>query len=434
MSEIVKEIMLIQVNSTNNNNKFYHVTLTGAGVITKRWGRVGSDGASSTENGDERTFYRIVDGKKKRGYKETGIVSTTTKVDSTKNDNLLKVAKTVLSDVHGDTVLDNLIERLVKFNAHQILDRSDGLIKVDTSGHITTPLGVVSLTSLNQARNVLNNIVRPDNVPARVVEDYLQLIPQKVPHKAGWAKDFFATPETGLSKQRALLDQLEDSLKWYETEAATLKKAKEEADNDEDLATKYASLFKYKVSVLDSHDPKFTEIEKLYRKTLYTGHAAARLRLARVFVLSSPAQQEIYEKLATQIGNRKQMWHGTSPANVLSILRSGLYCPKVASVGRMFGNGVYLSEMSTKSLNYSYGFWGRNGRSRNCFMFLTDVAMGKEYRPVTSADQANLMRRKTDLSGYNSVNVKPGTAGVRNHEAVVWNTDQVNLRYLCEFE
>lgn len=433
MSEIVKEIMLIQVNSTNNNNKFYHVTLDSNGVLTKRWGRVGTDGASSTETGNEASFERVVRAKKNRGYKESGIVSSTTTV-SGKNDKLLEVAKTVLSDVRGDTVLDSLIERLVSYNAHQILERSDGLIKVDTAGHITTPLGVVSLASLEEARNILDSIQNPANVSNRVVEDYLRLVPQKVPRKAGWAADFFTTPSTDLKKQRNLLDQLEDSLKWYETEAATQKKAREQSTGDDDLAVKYASLFKYKVSVLDPNGKDFAEIDRLYRKTLYSGHAAAGLKLKRVFVLGSPAQTEAYEAIASKIGNRKQMWHGTSPANVLSILRTGLYCPTKISSGRMFGNGVYLSEMSTKSLNYSYGFWGGRARTRNCFMFLTDVAMGKEYRPVTQNDQYNLSRGRTDLSRYNSINVKAGTSGVRNHEAIVWNTDQVNLRFLCEFE
>ena len=30
--------------------------------------------------------------------------------------------------------------------------------------------------------------------------------------------------------------------------------------------------------------------------------------------------------------------------------------------GRMFGNGVYFSDQSTKALNYAYGYWGGGDR------------------------------------------------------------------------
>ena len=35
---------------------------------------------------------------------------------------------------------------------------------------------------------------------------------------------------------------------------------------------------------------------------------------------------------------------------------------------------------------------------------------------------------------WNSINVRPGHGGVRNHEAIVWNIDQIRVRYLCEFD
>ena len=35
---------------------------------------------------------------------------------------------------------------------------------------------------------------------------------------------------------------------------------------------------------------------------------------------------------------------------------------------------------------------------------------------------------------WNSINVRPGHGGARNHEAIVWNTNQIRVRYLCEFD
>lgn len=428
MSETTKEVMLIQVNSTANNNKFYHVTLAN-GVITKRWGRVDTAGSSSTEYGNEASFDRIVKGKIRRGYKETGVVGTITKPATTGGTNLLEVAKKVLATSETDAALNTLVEKLVQANRHQILESSDGLIKVDTSGHITTPLGVVSLESIEEARTILQKINNPQNAPVSLVENYLQLIPQRVPHSRGWGPTFFANPETSIDKQQVLLSQLEDSVKWYETEQKTLKEAAKEK-TDEDIATKYANLFEYKISVL-TDDAKFKEINALYQKTLKRGHQAANLKLQKVYVLESPVADARYTDLASRLGNERVFWHGTNPANVLSILRQGLVMPK-SNYFSMFGPGIYLSDTSTKSLNYSNGYWG-GGYSRNCFMFLTDTIMGNTFKPTTVQQQKDLSARRINLKGYDSINVPAGKCGVVNHEAIVLSPGQVRLRYLCEF-
>lgn len=104
----------------------------------------------------------------------------------------------------------------------------------------------------------------------------------------------------------------------------------------------------------------------------------------------------------------------------------------------MFGDGIYLSRSASKSAGYSVGYWG-GGKSQSIFMFLTETAMGSEYRPDGAGYDASIPRRaRTEKNkhgkAYDSINVNAGTGGVRNHEAVVWNTMQVNLRWLVEFE
>jgi poly [ADP-ribose] polymerase len=74
-------------------------------------------------------------------------------------------------------------------------------------------------------------------------------------------------------------------------------------------------------------------------------------------------------------------------------------------------------------------------------MLLADVAMGWEFQPnrrgLTRFDSAalNAAHHGSDDKGrkYNSISVKGGTCGVLNNEMIVWNTNQVNVRYLCEF-
>jgi poly [ADP-ribose] polymerase len=70
-------------------------------------------------------------------------------------------------------------------------------------------------------------------------------------------------------------------------------------------------------------------------------------------------------------------------------------------------------------------------------MFLNDVVMGHEFRPkFWNAESLNKAHKgKGRISGkpFHSINVQGGTCGVLNNEIIVWDTDQINIKYLCEF-
>jgi poly [ADP-ribose] polymerase 2/3/4 len=124
------------------------------------------------------------------------------------------------------------------------------------------------------------------------------------------------------------------------------------------------------------------------------------------------------------------LWHGTRSSNLLSILKNGLMIPKANAAhctGRMFGDGIYTSLQSTKALNYATDFWNKSGSAnQRTFMFLCEVALGKMYEPTSRA----VSFPKT---GTNSTWVDAGKCGVMNHECIVYDTAQINLKYLCEF-
>lgn len=92
----------------------------------------------------------------------------------------------------------------------------------------------------------------------------------------------------------------------------------------------------------------------------------------------------------------------------------------------MFSDGIYTSLQSTKALNYATNMWNGSGaKSQKTFMFLTEVALGKMLEPKT---RTNFPRK-----GFDSTRVNAGTCGVMNNEAIVYDTKQINLKYLCEF-
>ncbi|NET89908.1 MAG: hypothetical protein F6K45_17740 [Kamptonema sp. SIO1D9] len=129
--------------------------------------------------------------------------------------------------------------------------------------------------------------------------------------------------------------------------------------------------------------------------------------------------------------NVKLHWHGTKASNILSILEQGLIIPPVNAIqctGRMFGKGIYGSEQSTKALNYATNYWNQSGgNNQRVYMLLCEFALGKAYSPTN-------LNVSFPVSGYDSTYVQPGTANIINQESIVYSPEQVNIKYLCEFE
>nr|WP_255499096.1 hypothetical protein [Leucobacter sp. cx-169] len=300
------------------------------------------------------------------------------------------------------------------------------MITVAADGQVTTPLGVINPAAVREARILLPSLVSAaPSHRSRLTEQYLRLIPQKVPANAGWA-DNWITEHTSEAKQTELLDALES--------AFSRAPAAPDAPSD---------VFRYQVAALDPKSAEFKQVVKHYNTTKQDGvHSSAQLTPKRVYALTDLRRGAEVDAAHQQVRNVQQLWHGTSAANMLSILAKGLYVPPthgsgIRIAGRMFGDGIYLSESASKSLNYSTGFWG-GGRQASTFMLLTETAMGSEYRPEGRGYDPSASRRaRTEMNKfgkpYNSINVRPGRAGVINHEAIVWDADQVRLRWLLEF-
>ena len=426
------------VSSTANSNKFYRLTLDANGAVSKTFGRVGAAGVTNVEHTGIVGYERMRREKLRKGYQEIDVPDEANSPPKIATMRLAAVAKSGLTDdtAAENSVISDLIDRIVRVNAHDILETSGGLMKVDTSGRIKTPVGLVTASAIREAGVLLDAMEKKKRPATRVplLERYLTLVPQKVSSRAGWAEVFFEDPDT-FSKQRDFLEQLSESIAFYDAQTQALAAAPDDAPVDVG--------FKYRIRSVSDRGPEFLRVRKLFESTKNDMHTSSKLKLKRVFELVDPTGEQAYSAIAEQIRNEQQLWHGTRAANLLSILRRGLYVPPthgstVQIAGRMFGDGIYLSSQSSKSLNYSHGFWTSGRREENCFMLLTDVAMGSEYRPGQTYDPNIPVLARTTRNKFgkpwNSINVRPGHGGVRNHEAIVWNVDQIRVRYLCEFD
>jgi poly [ADP-ribose] polymerase len=425
--QIVREVRLIYSDVIGNNNKVWYGALYKNGDVYTEWGRVGKAMQTKTYPGagsrklDEKEREKL-----NKGYTPARVISTVAGGSSKTiaNGNLQDIATKQISK--GEPVLTKLVTMLVKANIHQITSHSQ-ITYNDTTGLFQTPLGVVTSDAIAEAYRELNAIAQAMQSGQLTsthnldrVSRYLRLIPQDF----GMRLDVNAMfPDAqAVQKQKDLLDSLEAS--YYALRSA---KPTQASPANKDLDD---TLFEVNVKVCDPQEVE--RIRKLYRKTHKSMHRyVANMDVKTAYEIHMPTQRDRFEKHGRPLGNVWELWHGTKMANVLNILRVGLKItpPKTAAIaGKMFGNGVYFSSESTKSLNYATDYWhgGGKGQGGTFYMFLANVAMGKYHVPKGPTSSR-------PPAGYHSYWAKPGHSGIQNPEMIVFDDAQHDLIRLVEF-
>jgi poly [ADP-ribose] polymerase len=391
----------------------------------RKWGRVHGNRKPSEQTKTfpdaKREALKVMRAKLKDGYKEIEIVNSSAGFSGNKSVNVEKAAiEQIVKDQNPD--VKDLITYLSKTNIHNILSKTD-LSYDEKTGLFSTPLGLIGLNSINNARNILAEIQRllilkKDNSPmwVNLCEDYLMIIPHEMGHRFN-VKSLFGT-EQKINSEYEILNNLESSLSLAEDSMHD--KIKDE------------KLFDIDMSVVT--DPKVIDyVKQKYQRNIDSSHPSSKLKVARVFDLKINSMHTEYEKVEEAIGNKRKLWHGTRVGNLLSILHKGMIIQSENDktvTARMFGHGLYFSDVSTKSLNYSYGIWNKvgAGNENRYYALICNVLLGKEY-PADQTFKGGFY----PVKGYDSTVAKKGTLNLRNNEMIVYNTNQVSPRYLVEF-
>lgn len=433
---VLRSVMLVMTNVDGNNNKYWRAEIFDDNSFNVTNGRVGGNGQKQpvkhfgSYEAADRTLESKMKAKLKKGYTHFDGITDSGNAKSgggAEKVTLEQVAMDQIRTKSDPAIIGDLVKMLVQKNIHSILSRTD-LQYDDESGLFKTPLGYVTRDSILKARDLLSKI-EPfigsqdfDSATAKkVLSEYLMLIPQKVGARLS-VKGVLPDTDAILS-QNSILDDLESSIEQVEAGALDVKE--DEKDDEEQVVEQ---LFNAELSLV-SDKSVIGKIEKFYNQTRKSIHASHHLKVARVFEVSVDNMTNDYQNEGESIGNIKQLWHGTRVGNVLSILKSGFMIPPTNAghvTGRMFGNGLYFSDQSTKSLNYAYGYWDGGSRDNTCYMFLCDVAMGKEHKPKSWGGDL-------PKAGYDSTFAVGGKSGVANNEMIVYKTSQSVPRYLVEF-
>ena len=416
---LLTRCQLIYVEVGENSNKVWQGSVWDDGTFLAEWGRVGKQLQCKTHSlgsvaAAKYKLFRMKRQKLRKGYTEARTLDNHSS-ESIRATDLAAIATTqIRSD--GDRRVAQLIGYLTETNIHHIVSQTHITYNA-TTGTFKTPLGLVTPDAIAEARQFLVEIATAPPTSDRtafkhLVSRYLRLIPQDLGMKLD--ESIFRNPRQ-LQRQNAILDALD---------AAIVRTPAQTQENVFDC-----SLHRVPHSTAEGCKT-FRQIRQRYRQTLNRHHLSCRYQLKRVYEVKIPSMERAFSAKADKIGNVKQYWHGTRASNLLSIFKRGLIIPPATAVqctGRMFGNGIYGSEQSTKALNYATDYWNQSGNSQQrAFMLLCDFAMGRSYHPDT-------WNCSFPVQGYDSTDVRPGTAGVMNQESIVYSIDQCNIRYLCEF-
>ena len=433
MANLVKSEMYIKASAATNNNKFWEIKLYDDFSVHVRNGRVTEEAKGQIQ--EPKQFGSMQEAEKfwdtkvrektsdRKGYtKFKGHAVTESKTVAVKSGSLTDIALKQIDTTSSETT--NLIKYLSQKNIHNITSATT--IKFDVDSNILkTPLGIVTQEGLDEARDFLGKMVpfvkKSDHRNSefiRYLEQYIQLIPRNLGRH--WEPETIIADMTAVQRESQLLDALDASLQQVLTAPVS---------TDSATKTEQPKIFNVKVELLKDQK-QYDHIEGFYNKTRKQGHTSYNLKIKRIFSVEIEHMKKAFEaKRKVITTNQWELWHGSRVENCLSILKAGLIIPSSSAghvTGRLYGDGVYASDISTKALNYAQGYWGHGSRDNNCFMFVVDFLMGKYYTPDGRGSHY-------PKSGYDSTFAKAGHSGVINNEMIVYTLPQCNIKYLVEF-
>ncbi len=435
MANIIEHKKFSCTKLGSNNNKFWNVTLYDNDDVMSEWGRQGKTKQSKTWSGAGRSFMdKKIAEKGKKGYHENQVVEGTGEI----NISAGRVANTELKDIavkqikSKNPIVAKLVQFLVDVNAHAIHKATGGKIKYDTSSAtFKTTQGVVVPQQVTRARDLLAemyNHVKKGNWS--MIEDelneYLSLIPRDFGMKRMSPSDIL--PDiAAIGAENDILDSLDTA--YAGVHVATQKKTAKKKTTKK----KAPKIFEVNMEIVT--DKKvLSHVKHLYQSTRRSMHSSNNLSVQTVYAITIKTMQDKFNSKGKSMENVWQLWHGTKASNLLSIMKGGLIIPSSSAAhctGRMYGDGIYFSDISTKALNYATNFWGGGGATNRTFMFLADVAMGNFH--IATSSWGGYPVRGTD-STWAKGKDKGGThSGVINDEMIVYHLNQCNLIYLVEF-
>lgn len=328
--------------------------------------------------------------------------------------------KTAIDTSSYDPAVSKLVDQLIEENVHNITSLTS--LKFTSNG-FETPVGSVTPDHVKKSRDPLTELNKLLDKNGKVeinrdVRDLNNLYFSLIPHPFGRkiTESDLILDSVKLQQEFDLLDQLETAVQMGSAMAGNAKSKMDALGTDIELLEDKSEWARIK---------NYIESSKAGN---HRGSNVWEYKPLRAFKIKIPNERKRFEVNGKKKGNVEEVFHGSASSNCLSIMHGGLIIPPVNAphvCGRNFGAGVYGASNSSKSLNYSIGYWGgRKSKNSNAFLFLADFAMGKTYITQESCP-------KGAPPGYDSLWAKAGRT-LYNDELIVYDLSQCTLKYIVE--
>lgn len=408
-----EKVRLVFSDLAKNSYKYWDGELLDDGTVVSTFGVVGAANPQSKNFGKVgRSFFeKKIREKERKGYEHAKVI-----LEGVPNNKVIDTRS--LADIavkqikHSNSLVEALIKRLANSNVHKITNSTSISFN---NGVFQTPLGVVTQEGIDEARQKLSWFFSKvkkrsdvDDEYNQMIDKYLKIIPR--PKGGGLYYEDIFSDEDSIKKESDMIDALENSLSIIST-------PKDSDDSEEEHV--------FDLSMDIESDSKVRDkIATWYDTTNKPMHNYRNVKIKEIYTVDLLKYNANFRE---ELGNITQVWHGSSQANILSILKSGLSVspPSTAAIaGKLFGNGAYFSETSSKSLGYSLGRWGQSSGDSG-WLLICSIAMGNVFYPKTYGISGV-------PQGYDSCWALPKNTGLHNDELVVYNQNQIQIKYLVE--
>ncbi|KAI1633372.1 poly polymerase catalytic domain-containing protein [Biscogniauxia mediterranea] len=481
---VIYDASLNQTNSSNNNNKFYRLQLLrsvyGKYHVWTRWGRVGEYGQSKgLGNGTLDDALREFDSKfkSKSGLSwakrseppkanKYAFIERSYEPDSDDEDHDtdMKDVKAEPEEEEPESKLPKEIQDLMQliFN-QQYFAATMADLNYDAA---KLPLGKLSKSTISKGFQALKDLAALLDDPslassqyntgfAQATEQLSNLFFTLIPHNFGRLKPPVIQNTTMLKKEIELLESLGDM-----KDAALLMKAKSEKKELVNMLDRqFQGLGLNEMTPLSGSSEECTQLKDYLNNTRGSTHNA-KYQVSQIFRIERQGEIERFETAHKSPRNRRLLWHGSRCTNFGGILSQGLRIapPEAPVSGYMFGKGIYLADMSSKSANYCCAH-SSNGHA---LLLLCEAELGDPMQELTqsSYNAGEDAKAKGMLSTWGrgrtgpslwkdaecihpslkgvqipDTTTMPGDTNVQNahllyNEYICYDVSQVRLRYL----
>jgi poly [ADP-ribose] polymerase len=379
------------MTTEDNHNKYYEMQETSE-CIQVKYGRVDSSCIEIT-----KPLYQwnsLIKSKLKKGYKD--------------------VTEFVAVVKDSNNVTNNIVytQELYDIFLKKMMDYRDGLVSTTYSVKATQ----VTRRQLEQAQLYINDLAQVgEDYNTQHVNDLLLKLYIVIPRYMRKVQDYLL-PNISLNK---LVEQEQDKLDALASQVIEDVNSDIETCNDVPIINTIASTLNITIDVVKDYPEDIKYITKQLGN-----------RIKGLFKVDVPKHKD---KFNQYVGNFKHdfdsrhLIHGTRCSSVIPIIEQGLKIRPSGNFsfsGKAYGEGIYFSEVTSKSLGYT-------GYDNDKVLLIYKVFVGNPYvyKGWYRGNDFELTYDQLKQRGYDSTFVEAGN-GLLNSEIIVYREEQCYLEYI----